>query len=194
MKEKIATRVRLRYAGLLNFYRRRPILSGLLTLPLLLLLLGFLIPESYQMPVRGADKHDWNHKTFWHYPWGASGVHKGIDIFASGGRPVVSAVHGIVLSNRRSPRGGTYVVVLGPKWRIHYYAHLGEANARPGTFLAAGDVIGTVGTSGNARGKQPHLHYSILSLIPYPWNLRPVRQGWKRMFFLNPHRKLIKLG
>jgi hypothetical protein len=58
----------------------------LLILPFTLLIvitLGFLLPEKIVMPVVGATVNDWNKDTFWYEPWGSSGVHKGIDIFAS---------------------------------------------------------------------------------------------------------------
>lgn len=48
----------------------------------LLLISGYLVPESPIIPVKGASSKDWNSQTFWYEPWGASGVHKGIDIFA----------------------------------------------------------------------------------------------------------------
>ena len=40
------------------------------------------LPEWPQIPVAGASARDWNPRTFWFEPWGRSGVHKGIDIFA----------------------------------------------------------------------------------------------------------------
>jgi murein DD-endopeptidase MepM/ murein hydrolase activator NlpD len=49
-----------------------------------------------------------------------------------------------------------------------------------------GERIGAVGTTGNAKGKSPHLHYSIMTLVPYPWRIDNGKQGWKKMFYLNP--------
>jgi murein DD-endopeptidase MepM/ murein hydrolase activator NlpD len=46
--------------------------------------------------------------------------------------------------------------------------------------------VGTVGDSGNARGKPPHLHYAIVTLLPYPWRITGQTQGWKKAFFLDP--------
>lgn len=77
-------------------------------------------------------------------------------------------------------------MVLGPKWRIHYYAHLRDINVGFFDLLSAGETVGTVGTTGNAKGKQPHLHYSIFTLIPYLWRIDGAPQGWLKMFFLNP--------
>jgi hypothetical protein len=52
---------------------------------------------SQTIPVEGATVADWNRDTFWHHPWGRSGVHKGIDIFAKEGTPVLAATGGVVL-------------------------------------------------------------------------------------------------
>ena len=150
---------------------------------------GFLLPEELAVPVLGATRADWNPNAFWH-PWGASGVHKGIDIFAKEGTEVIAAAPGIVLHAGTIALGGNVVSVLGPKWRIHYYAHLKEIRASRGQYVSRGDVIGTVGTTGNAAGKPPHLHYAIITQVPYVWLYRPERFGWERMFYLNPHEKL----
>ena len=58
---------------------------------------GLALPEHAIIPVEGATSADWNAKTFWYEPWGKSGVHKGIDIFAPEGRAVIAAVPGIVV-------------------------------------------------------------------------------------------------
>jgi murein DD-endopeptidase MepM/ murein hydrolase activator NlpD len=153
---------------------------------------GFLLPERLIIPVRGATPADWNHSSFWYRPWGKSGVHRGIDIFAREGCEVVASCSGIVISAGNTPDGGNVVAVLGPKWRVHYYAHLGDIKAWSGRFVAQGEVIGTVGTTGNAAGKPPHLHYAIITQIPYPWRYRPERFGIDRMLYLNPHELLME--
>ncbi|MDR2013206.1 MAG: M23 family metallopeptidase [Rhodanobacter sp.] len=156
-------------------------LAGLLAI----LVIGFLVPEKPLIPVEGATRTDWNPKSFWFEPWGQSGVHKGIDIFAKQGRPVISAVPGVLIYHGQLGIGGNVVAILGPKWRIHYYAHLAESVPVP-LLVAAGQQIGSVGTSGNAVGKPPHLHYAVLSIIPLPWRFSTATQGWKRIFFLDP--------
>ena len=147
--------------------------------------IGFALPEHASIPVAGATSKDWNAKSFWYEPWGASGVHKGIDIFAVHGQPVISAVPGVVLYRGQLGLGGNVAVVIGPKWRLHYYAHLAEASSGP-TFVRSGSALGAVGSSGNAAGKPPHLHYAVLSLVPIPWRYSAATQGWKQMFFLDP--------
>ncbi len=148
-------------------------------------------PEWPAIPVSGATPADWNPDSFWSEPWGKSGVHKGIDIFAAKGATVVAPTYGLVVYRGTIPLGGRVTVVLGPKWRLHYFAHLESADAPPGFPVRTGSVIGSVGDSGNAQGKQPHLHYAILSLIPYPWKIDTSSQGWKKMFFMDPAAWLL---
>ena len=138
------------------------------------------------MPVKGATASDYNSKSFWFYPWGKSVTHKGIDIFAKKGTKITAATSGIVLYSGTIRMGGNIVVILGPKWRLHYYAHLNELNSNAHAIVSKNTTIGSVGTSGNASGKSPHLHYAIVSLIPYVWRIDSERQGWRKMFYLNP--------
>ena len=152
----------------------------------ILLTVGLLIPQAFSMPVVGATRADYNQKSFWYYPWGKSGTHKGVDIFAKEGTPVQAAVSGIVLFSGEIEMGGNVVLMLGPKWRLHYYAHLKTIDTSLLSFVSRKEIIGSVGTSGNAAGKQPHLHYSILTLVPYVWQTDADHQGWKKMFYINP--------
>lgn len=99
--------------------------------------------------------------------WGAgrSGGrrHEGTDIFARRGTPVTSATRGVVVRIGDGGLGGRHVWVLGPGGERHYYAHLDDW--APGLHayqvVRAGDVLGIVGDTGNARGTPPHLHYGI---------------------------------
>jgi peptidoglycan LD-endopeptidase LytH len=155
------------------------------------LMVGVLLPESPVVPVERASTHDWNAKAFWYEPWGASGVHKGIDIFAPKGRSVVAPTYGIVIYRGTTGIGGNVVAMLGPKWRIHYFAHLDSSSVGALSIVRTGRKLGTIGTSGNAAGKQPHLHYAIWSALPMPWQATRQTQGWKKMFFVDPGKWLI---
>ncbi len=158
-----------------------------ITLPfILLLIVGLFLPEKIVIPVLGATSSDWNQHTFWYEPWGSSGVHKGVDIFAKSNTPVLSASNGIVVFADHLSKGGNVVTILSAKWRIHYYAHLNQTTVKMGDLVSVESVIGNVGTSGNATGKAAHLHYSIVSLVPLPWLMTTQTQGWKRMFYLDP--------
>jgi peptidoglycan LD-endopeptidase LytH len=100
--------------------------------------------------------------------------HQGIDIFAPRGTPVLSTTRGIVARIGKNSLGGTVVWVLGPGGDRHYYAHLNSvADIRTGQRIAPGDVLGTIGTTGNARSTPPHLHYGVYrrangAINPFP--------------------------
>lgn len=141
-------------------------------------------------PVQGATAADWHPNSFWYYPWGASGVHRGVDIFARFDQPVLSATDGVVISTAQRELGGNTVTVLGPKWRLHYYAHLSRTEVHFGQWLHAGALIGGVGTSGNAVGKAPHLHYSIRTLFPYVWQRDQAPYGSQKMWYIDPLPRL----
>jgi murein DD-endopeptidase MepM/ murein hydrolase activator NlpD len=125
-----------------------------------------MIPSHFVMPVEGATIKSYNQKSFWAYPWGKSGYHKGVDIFAKLGTPVLSSTMGFVVFTAQFSLGGNVVLVISPGWKLHYYAHLKEIKTSLFSLVDAGDQIGTVGTTGNAKGKPPHLHYSIQRLFP----------------------------
>lgn len=156
-------------------------------------MVGFVIPETSRVPVSGATASDWNPQSFWYYPWGRSGTHKGIDIFAKLGTPALAATDGLVVSTGFDALGGNYVLMLGAKWRFHYYAHLQSIDTSSGHWLKAGSVLGKVGDSGNAKGKPPHLHYQIHTLFPQLANYEQNQpQAWNKLFYINPHQFLTR--
>ena len=104
----------------------------------------------------------------------------------------MSTTYGIVLFTGHLNLGGNVVVVLGPKWRIHYYAHLQIISTGFGHWVSTSQIIGTLGDTGNAKGKPPHLHYTILSVVPYLWRWDNSPQGWKKIFFLDPPKQLTE--
>ncbi|MEC4340778.1 M23 family metallopeptidase [Stenotrophomonas pavanii] len=96
-------------------------------------------------------------------PRGRDRSHAGIDIFARRGTPVRSATPGVIADVREGGLGGRQVWVIGPGRERYYYAHLedwAEGLAR-GQVVQAGDLLGHVGDSGNAKGTPPHLHWGI---------------------------------
>ncbi len=101
----------------------------------------------------------------WHAPRPGGRLHEGQDIFAGRGTPVRSATGGYVVQVGQNTLGGNVVWVAGAGGRNYYYAHLDSF--APG--LAAGDyvtpesVLGYVGTTGNAAGASPHLHFGVYS-------------------------------
>ncbi len=153
---------------------------------LLIGIVGFLFPQNLKMPVQGATKSSYNPDSFWYYPWGKSVTHKGVDIFAKEGTPVHSSTNGMVVFAGTIGRGGNVILVLGPKWRMHYYAHLQTVSVGKFDIVNPDVMIGKVGTSGNAKGKPAHLHYAIATLIPYPWRVDDSKQGHRKAYYLNP--------
>ena len=99
----------------------------------------------------------------WGAARGSDRRHEGVDIFATRGTPVLSTTRGVVSSVREAGLGGKQVWVTGPALERHYYAHLDSwaDGLAAGQVVSAGDTLGYVGDSGNARGTPPHLHYGI---------------------------------
>lgn len=99
----------------------------------------------------------------WQAPRPGDRRHHGQDIFARRGTPVRSATDGYVVRIGENRLGGRVVSVMGAGGRLYYYAHL-EAWAPAlavGDRVTVGTVLGQVGTSGNARGTPPHLHFGV---------------------------------
>ena len=88
--------------------------------------------------------------------------HKGIDIAAPAGVPVKASAGGIVQTAGYMRNGyGNLVVIEHERELSTYYGHLSEIRVIAGQRVAKGDVIGTLGSSGNATG--PHLHFEVRS-------------------------------
>jgi murein DD-endopeptidase MepM/ murein hydrolase activator NlpD len=101
--------------------------------------------------------------------------HHGIDIFAARGTPVLAATDGFVRSISPNELGGNVVWLTDARRRQSlYYAHLDSHHVSAGQEVRAGDTLGFVGNSGNARGTRPHLHFGIYRrgegpVDPYPF-------------------------
>ncbi|MBW8368239.1 MAG: M23 family metallopeptidase [Arenimonas sp.] len=102
-------------------------------------------------------------------------VHDAIDILAPNGTPVLAVADGTVEKLFDSVRGGLTVYQFEPSGRYcYYYAHLdryAEGLAEKKT-IKRGEVIGYVGSTGNASPEAPHLHFEIHVL-------GPEKQWWK---------------
>jgi murein DD-endopeptidase MepM/ murein hydrolase activator NlpD len=148
------------------------------------------VSTKFSLPVEDMNRSSYNQQSFWAYPWGRSVTHKGVDIFAPRGTRVMSSTRGLVVLSGHARMGGNFVLVLDGKLQLHYYAHLDEIKTGTGSFVGSGTLIGTVGDTGNAHGKPYHLHYAIMTMIPYPWKIDAGVQGWRKMFYLNPIKYL----
>jgi murein DD-endopeptidase MepM/ murein hydrolase activator NlpD len=101
--------------------------------------------------------------------------HEAIDIAAPRGARVLAADDGKVVKLFSSIAGGLTVYQFDPESRFaYYYAHLDRYadGVREGMRLTRGDLIGYVGTTGNAAANAPHLHFAV-------FRLGPERQWWK---------------
>jgi murein DD-endopeptidase MepM/ murein hydrolase activator NlpD len=113
------------------------------------------------MPVEGAAAR--RVANTWHAPRDRTRKHEGQDIFAPKGTPVRSAAKGLVVRIGQSTLGGNTVSVLGSGLRSYYYAHLDgyAAGLKVGQLVEAGELLGYVGNTGNARFTPPHLHFGV---------------------------------
>jgi len=101
---------------------------------------------------------------------GGARVHDAIDILAPRGTPVIAAAAGRVEKLFLSKAGGNTVYIRAPDGvLLFYYAHL-DAYAPglvEGRQVAAGETLGTVGSTGNADPAAPHLHFAVLQTSPH---------------------------
>jgi murein DD-endopeptidase MepM/ murein hydrolase activator NlpD len=118
-------------------------------------------PARLTVPVAGVARSSL--RSSWGEPRSGHRRHQGIDIFARRGTPVVAASDGEVVRVGHDRLGGNVVWVAGGGARLYYYAHLDafRAGLQRGEQVRAGAPLGRVGTTGNARGTPPHLHFGI---------------------------------
>jgi len=93
-------------------------------------------------------------------------IHGAVDILAPRGTPVLSADAGRVIRLHHNRNGGLTIYASDESERfVYYYAHLSayRHGIIKGTRLARGQVIGFVGTTGNADRRAPHLHFQVMA-------------------------------
>jgi len=115
-------------------------------------------PSGWVFPVKGRHSFtdDWG-GTRSAGATGGTGKHQGNDIFADEGTPVVAVEDGYITRIGWNTYGGNRLWLNGS----FYYAHLSryEKGIRQGSYVHAGDIIGYVGHTGDARNTPPHLHF-----------------------------------
>jgi murein DD-endopeptidase MepM/ murein hydrolase activator NlpD len=112
----------------------------------------------------------------------AGAPHEAIDIMSARGTPVLAVEDGKVAKLFLSKPGGITIYQFDPASQYaYYYAHLDRyaEGLTEGASLRKGQVIGYVGSTGNASPDAPHLHFAI-------FKLGPERQWW-RGAPLNPY-------
>lgn len=88
--------------------------------------------------------------------------HQGVDIKAERGAPVLAVMDARVYRVKSGGNGGKQIwLKTEPAGLTLYYAHLDEQWVEEGQAVQAGQAIGTVGNTGNARHTRPHLHFEI---------------------------------
>lgn len=99
----------------------------------------------------------------WHAPRSGERRHEGQDIFAERGTVIRSATEGYVARMGENSLGGNTVFITGAGGRTYYYAHLDAyvPALMTGDHVTPETVIGYVGTTGNAKGTPPHLHFGV---------------------------------
>jgi murein DD-endopeptidase MepM/ murein hydrolase activator NlpD len=112
--------------------------------------------------------------------------HEAIDILEPRGTPVRAVVPGTIRKLFLSKPGGTTIYQFDQTGQYcYYYAHLDRYadGLHEGMSVQPGDVIGFVGSTGNALASAPHLHFMI-------FELGPEKQWWKGTA-INPYPGLV---
>lgn len=120
---------------------------------------------SLAFPVQGGKNYDVG-SVFGDPRDGGVRDHHGIDIFARRGTPALAAGDGRVRRVETTPVGGKVVWLDLDSGARAYYAHLDSQLVRNGQVLRAGEPVGLVGNTGNARTTPPHLHFGIYQRGP----------------------------
>jgi len=116
-------------------------------------------------------------------------AHEAVDILAPRNTPIHAVEDGTIAKLFSSKAGGLTIYEFDPTQRFcYYYAHLERytSGLHDGQHVTRGEVIGYVGTSGNAPANTPHLHFAVFELGPDRrwWKGRPIdpylvlKQSW----------------
>ncbi|MEZ5239520.1 MAG: peptidoglycan DD-metalloendopeptidase family protein [Microthrixaceae bacterium] len=158
--------------------------------------------KGFVFPVRGEVEFI----DSWGYPrmMGTASAHwhQGTDIFAPMGTPLVATESGVLDRVGTAGLGGLRLWLEGDSGNHYYYAHLSgfAEGMRDGVRVNAGDVVGYVGDTGNARGTPPHLHFEVhpggaARCQPVSDPDRDLRGArWSRSWPHCPHLLLHSLG
>ena len=129
--------------------------------------------SALNMPVVGVQPYDLSDS--WHFARdGGKRKHTGIDIFAPKGTGIVAVADGVVSFIGEQPKGGLCLWLTTESGTSFYYAHLDRwaAGLYEGMEVQAGDLIGYVGNTGNAKYTPSHLHFGVNEndemVNPYP--------------------------
>jgi murein DD-endopeptidase MepM/ murein hydrolase activator NlpD len=141
-------------------------------------LTGDLGSRNLLLPVQGI-RPEQLHDTFNESRGAGERIHEALDIMAPRSTPVLAVEGGRVVKLFTSKQGGLTIYEFDPtETYAYYYAHLDRYadGLKEGDVLQRGQVIGYVGTTGNASPDAPHLHFAIFRLTPEKewWKGEPV--------------------
>jgi peptidoglycan LD-endopeptidase LytH len=108
--------------------------------------------------------------------------HEATDIVASRNTPILAVDDGIIRKLFLSKPGGITIYEFDPQGvYCYYYAHLDHyaEGLKEGMHVKRGDIIGYVGTTGDAPPNRPHLHFAITRLGP--------EKNWWQGTYVNPY-------
>jgi peptidoglycan LD-endopeptidase LytH len=135
--------------------------------------------RNLKIPVEDVDRDDLHDS---YQDARGSRVHEAIDIMAPRRTPVRAVEDGRIVKLFNSKQGGLTIYMFDPSETFcYYYAHLNgyAADLKEGQTVHRGQVIGYVGSTGNAAEDAPHLHFSIFRLTP--------ERQWSKGDPLNPY-------
>ncbi len=120
------------------------------------------------VPIEGADVEKWK-GSFDEMRDGHR--HDAVDILAPRNTPIRAVDDGTIAKLFLSKAGGVTIYEFDPSGRyIYYYAHLERyGDVKEGETVRRGQVIGYVGTSGDAPANTPHLHFEIQHALDHKW-------------------------
>ena len=137
----------------------------------------YLRSRDLMVPVQGVRHRDL--RDTYSAPRAGGRAHLALDIMARKGTRVVAADDGYILRIVRNEFGGKTLYLTDEHRRfVYYYAHLDEwkYGLEEGQRVRRGQLIGSVGTTGNAPADAPHLHFQLMRMSPgrQYWNGEPL--------------------
>jgi len=148
--------------------------------------------RGYAFPVHAG----YSYSNDWGAPRERTGTHEGNDIFAATGTPVLAVADGRLfrVGTRKIP--GNRVWLKSEQGDTLFYGHLSAfaEDARNGAEVEAGDVIGFVGSTGDAEQTPPHLHFEIHPRGGEATNPYPFLRAWETRRDVPPAAWLERYG
>ncbi len=147
---------------------KKILLFLLLVLPVLLFISLYFMDKSYFLcPIEYKGdiiiRNDSRGNGFFAAERNGRRIHEGIDLFAEINKPVLACRLGMVIAATKSRGMGNYIIIRHRGNIVTIYGHLSRVYVHRYEFVRQGEVIGSVGKTGNANypDVQPHLHFEV---------------------------------